>query len=291
MSFRTRLTGDKVYGFDEGHFKDLYIGGDPKNGTTGTQLTEASIAEMNTLNGLTATATELNYLDITTLGTGAASKAIVLDASGDYTFPASATIVMPSGGTFTFSSGSTLNVAGTFQVGGVTVTSDAAELNILDGVLATAAEINRAADMSTRVVNCTASTLAVTEADHDGKFIVLDRAAGIDVTLPVPVAGMSFEFYVKTTFTGAATIKSTAGTQIMVGHAIMGNDSDNTTVRWPALASDTFDTIDMYGTANSTGGIEGQTIKIRGLSSTLWHVEIIGDAAGTEATPFANTVA
>ena len=45
------------------------------------------------LNGtsVTATAAELNYNDITTLGTGAASKAIVLNATGNYTFPASYT--------------------------------------------------------------------------------------------------------------------------------------------------------------------------------------------------------
>lgn len=158
-------------------------------------------------------------------------------------------------------------------------------------LLATPAEINRAADMSTRVVDCTASTLAVTEALHDGKIITLNRAAGIAVTLPVPVAGMKFEFIVQTTFTGAASIKSVAGTHIMIGHALLGNDSDNTTVLWQALAASTYDTIDLFGTANSTGGIAGQRITIRGLSATVWHVEIVGDAAGTEATPFADTVA
>lgn len=75
------------------------------------------------LAGYTGTAAELNYNDIATLGTGAASKAIVLDASGDYTYPAAYTGVIPSGGTETFSSGSTLNVAGTFQIGGTTVAS------------------------------------------------------------------------------------------------------------------------------------------------------------------------
>lgn len=89
-------------------------------------------AEDNILDGVTATATELNYLDITTLGTGAASKAIVLDASGDYTFPAAATIVMPSGGDMTFASGSTLDVAGTFEIANVAVTASAAELNYND---------------------------------------------------------------------------------------------------------------------------------------------------------------
>lgn len=173
--------------------------------------------------------------------------------------------------------GKVLDVVGTFKIGGTTVN-------------ATAAELNRAADASSRVVNATASTLAVTEADHDGKTIVLDRAAGIAVTLPVPVAGMKFRFVVKTTFTGAASIKSAAGTHIMIGHALMGNDSDNTTVLFQSLAASTNDTIDLFGTANSTGGIAGQVITIEALSSTVWFVEIIGDAAGTEATPFANTV-
>lgn len=158
-------------------------------------------------------------------------------------------------------------------------------------VAATAAELNRAADMSTRIVDCTASTLAVTEADHDGKIVTLNRAGGIAVTLPTPAAGMQFTFVVQTTFTGAATIKSGAGTHVMIGHAQMGNDSDNSTVLWQALAASTYDTIDLLGTSNSTGGLAGQIIKVTGLSTTRWFVEIIGDAAGTEATPFADTVA
>ena len=167
----------------------------------------------------------------------------------------------------------------------------ATDIGAVVGVVATPAEINRAADVSTRVVNCTAATLAVTELAHDGKVIVLDRAAGIAVTLPTAAAGLQFEFLVKTTFTSAATIKSVVGTDIMIGHAIMGNNTDNSVVNWQAVAADTFDTIDMLGTGNSTGGMAGQRIRITGLAAALWYVEIIGDAAGTEATPFANTVA
>lgn len=82
--------------------------------------------------GSTVSAAELNYLDITTLGTGAASKAVVLDASGDYTYPSTATIVYPSSATLTLQSGSTFNAAGTVQIGGVGMTASAAELNYLD---------------------------------------------------------------------------------------------------------------------------------------------------------------
>ena len=167
----------------------------------------------------------------------------------------------------------------------------ATDIGAVVGVVATPAEINRAADVSTRVVNCTAATLAVTELAHDGKVIVLDRAAGIAVTLPTAAAGLRFEFLVKTTFTGASSIKSVVGTDIMIGHAIMGNDTDNSVVNFQSVAATTNDTIDLYGTANSTGGMAGQRIRISGLAAALWYVEIIGDAAGTEATPFANTVA
>lgn len=146
-------------------------------------------------------------------------------------------------------------------------------------------------DISTRVVNATGSTLAVTAALHDSKTIVLDRAAGIAVTLPAASAGLKFRFIVKTTFTGAASIKSAAGADIMIGYALMGNDSDNTVVRWPVVAGDTADTIDLLGTSNSTGGMAGQEIDIEGLGANLWFVKIVGDAAGTEATPFTNTVA
>lgn len=144
---------------------------------------------------------------------------------------------------------------------------------------------------SDNMVSATSSTLTVTEAEHNNKTILLDLAAGIAVTLPAAKAGLEFTFIVKTTFTGAASIKSVSGADIMIGHAIMGNNESNSTVRWPAIASDTFDTINLFGTANSTGGIEGQIIKIRGLATNLWHVEMCGDAAGTEATPFENTVA
>ncbi len=159
------------------------------------------------------------------------------------------------------------------------------------GLNATAAEINRVADVSGRIVNVTSSTQAITEVDHSGKIIVLNLAAGIAVTLPAAAAGLEFTFIIRTTFTGAATIKSASGADVMIGHATMGNDSNNNTVDWQSLASSTNDTIDMFGTANSTGGIAGQIIKIKGLATNLWWVEIQGDAAGTEATPFANTVA
>ncbi len=89
-------------------------------------------AELSILFGVTALPAELNYLDIGTLGTGAASKAVVLDGSSDYTYPAAATIVFPSGATVEWASGAQINIAGTFQIAGAAVTATAAELNKTD---------------------------------------------------------------------------------------------------------------------------------------------------------------
>ncbi len=141
------------------------------------------------------------------------------------------------------------------------------------------------------IVNCTSSTLTVSAAIHNNRIIVLDLAAGIAVTLPAAAAGLRFRFIVGTTFTGAASIKSVSGADVMVGHALMGNNSDNTVVDWPAVSASTYDTIDLFGTSNSTGGIEGQEIEIVGIAANKWFVSMRGDAAGTEATPFADTVA
>ena len=51
------------------------------SGLSGTTAISSSEAELNILDGVTATATELNYLDLTTLGTSADSKALT-QASG-----------------------------------------------------------------------------------------------------------------------------------------------------------------------------------------------------------------
>ncbi len=204
--------------------------------------------------------TELGWLDSVTPGTQAASKAVIADANVN---------------------------TGVHKVTELHIGTSGAEVQ----VTATALELNQAADVTGQIVTASATPLAITEALHNNRTIYITKTDGIAITLPVPVAGMKFKFVVGATITSASTIKSVAGTHLMIGHAIMGNDEDNTTVRWPALAASAYDTINLYGTANSTGGIEGQVILITGLSTTRWLVEIIGDAAGTEATPFEDTVA
>lgn len=153
-------------------------------------------------------------------------------------------------------------------------------------VVATGAEINRVADASTRIVNCTAATLAVTEALHDMKVITLNRAGGIAVTLPAATgSGTVLKFIVGTTFTTAGTIKVT-GNDIMTGLAILAQDGGDTSVAFET-AADT-DTITMDG--STTGGIKGQIVELIDIAADLWSVKVLSAATGTEATPFSATV-
>lgn len=201
-----------------------------------------------------------------------------------------------SAGVFAWRIGSYDGVSGpTTALGSATAGALSASTFTLAGTqfAATAAEINRSADVSAHVVThgpSDAATLSLTEALHDQKTLYVTKTDGLAIMLPVPVAGMRFKIVLGATIAAASTIKSQAGTHLMIGHARMGNNSDNSTVDWQATAANTYDTIDLFGTSNSTGGIEGQVITIEAMSTTRWFVEIAGDASGTEDTPFADTV-
>jgi len=134
----------------------------------------------------------------------------------------------------------------------------------------------------------TSATLAVDPALHVDRNILLSRAAGVAVTLP-PATGSGDRYWliVYTTFTGAASIKVT-GNDIMKGTALLFADSGDTCVGF-ATAADS-DTIDLFGTANSTGGISGESIELIDVQPDTWFVRLVSDAGGTEATPFSASV-
>lgn len=138
------------------------------------------------------------------------------------------------------------------------------------------------------VVPVTAATLSVTAEAHSGRTVVLDRAAGQTVTLPVATgSGNFYRFFVATTITSNSTIirvATAAGT--MAGVAIVANDTDASASIFETAADS--DTITFNGT--STGGVRGATVELQDVSANLWSVRVVGAATGSEATPFSATV-
>ena len=143
--------------------------------------------------------------------------------------------------------------------------------------------------------NATAATLTVDPTSHAGRVITLNRAAGIAVTLPAATGtGNVYTFVVGTTFTSDATIKVASASDYMIGTALLFQDGGDTTVGFATANTGTVatesDTVDLFDTSNTTGGIKGARVELTDIASAVWHVHYVSDAAGTEATPFKVTV-
>jgi len=141
---------------------------------------------------------------------------------------------------------------------------------------ATVTELNRAADVSSRLV-AAGGTLTMTEASHEGKIICLDTAAGSVVTLPTSTGGGAmYRFLITVTATSNShVIKVGNATDEFRGYVVQDSDTATAPNIW--WAADNDDTITLNRT---TTGLAAQGEFVRGYSQ----------ASGTEATPFSATV-
>jgi hypothetical protein len=217
-----------------------------------------STAELNILDGVTATFAELNYLDIATLGTGAASKAVVLDAGEDYTWPAT--------GVLTY---------GVLNDGTTTLA-------------ATALEINRNCDMSARLVALAATSLAVTVAAHEGRTISLNHTgAASTATLPAATgSGAVFRFVVGAVNTSNHVVDLTS-TDLMKGVVYQVDDDANAATAYSAKSTD--NTLTLNGT--TTGGQIGDWAEFVDIASGVYSVKggLTVPAGSNVADPFSAT--
>lgn len=136
------------------------------------------------------------------------------------------------------------------------------------------------------VVAVTASTLTARVDAHAGVPVVLNRAAGITVTLPAATgSGASFEFIIGTTVTSNSTIIKVANSSdVMAGALTVATDIAGVT----CPTTSTSDTITLNG--STTGGVIGSRVKLIDVATNLWSVSGELVSTGTEATPFSATV-
>lgn len=130
------------------------------------------------------------------------------------------------------------------------------------------------------------------KAEESGALVVFDVAAGAEVTLPSPVEGMVFDFLVKTTITSnsAKIITKDIATEFLVGSVTFGADASATLSNAiNAFAADGSTHVAITSNGTTTGGKRGTTLRLVGLSSTLWAVSGVEVGSGTIATPFATS--
>jgi hypothetical protein len=126
------------------------------------------------------------------------------------------------------------------------------------------------------------TTLALTQALHANRVLyVTDVAAAY--TLPLATGtGDKYTIFLGATQTAASTI-ARAGSDVIKGTAVLFHDGGDTVF---GAASSTATSIDLLGTANSTGGMIGAVYEFWDVASAVWACRIVSDAGGTEATPF-----
>ena len=184
----------------------------------------------------------MNYLDITTLGTGAASKAVVLDTGDDFIWPATGILTY---GVLKDPAGTTLG--------------------------ATAAEINQAADVSARIVPLGATGNIPTTAQGRIIRIGQDGSANTAITLTLPEAtgsGAVYRVLVNTTNTGGLVIAALT-TDTMVG--IVNILDLDAAAQGAYQASGTDDKITLNST--TTGGQIGDWLEFVDYADTIWQVK------------------
>lgn len=169
------------------------------------------------------------------------------------------------------------------------VTSTAAELNILDGCTSTAAEINRATDISARVVTTTATALSLTVTEHAERVLLVNTNSTVANTFTLPVAtgsGAKFTVVNNIQQTQGSVVVAASGTlDTLKGVALIGDTTAETAGAF--LTTATSDKLTMNLT--TTGGLGGDQVELLDGAANVWTVRATLTGSGTLATPFAAT--
>ena len=175
------------------------------------------------------------------------------------------------------------------------MTTSAADLKqlILNGTVKSAnlssAVLQSIVASEDKSLDFTSSTIEMSEDVCSEKVMVLDRAAGMTITLPASSGkGAKYIFVVKTTVTSNNIIIKVANTSdSFLGRAIASSDNATTTNNiWNVSSGD--DTLTLNG--STKGGYAGDHIEVIDLGGNLFSIQAHLKQTATEATPFSATV-
>lgn len=147
---------------------------------------------------------------------------------------------------------------------------------------------NSAFNSLSQVISGSGATVALT-AIQSGATFLFDRAAGIVVTLPIPIIGIWYEFITTVTISSnAQKIITDAGTTFLGGTILAGLEATTPAANpGPKLFSaDGSSNTYISSNGTTTGGVKGSKFKIICVTATLWEITGISLCTGTIATPF-----
>lgn len=140
-------------------------------------------------------------------------------------------------------------------------------------------------DDSTRYVDLTALTLALTASLHGDRVVRQNLVGGGTITLPASSgSGVKYAVWVVTTVTSNLVIQVANALDVLRGVVGLTTDIAGTVI--PTSA--TTDTITMNG--STTGGISGTYLEFEDIALGFWKLSGNIITTGTEATPFSAAV-
>ena len=146
------------------------------------------------------------------------------------------------------------------------------------------------------VESLTAATKTVTSADS-GTVYLINRAAGVVVTLPTAAAGLYYKFIIGTTITSNAfAINGATANDIYAASSniLLWDKDAPATVSAKQFYADGSDDDVMSMNGGTTGGFIGTELHLYGIATggqgsatAVWHLSGVSYADGTLATPVA----
>lgn len=185
-----------------------------------------------------------------------------------------------------FSTGTVVDENGYLYQVGTQITSTAAELNLVDGQTATAAEVNRAVDISARVVTTTATALSLTVTEHAERLVVVNTADTCAISAPAAAGtGAKMTIVIGTAITQNSIVVAANGTDVIRGVSYMFGTTEEAAESFVTSA-----TSDKYSfNGGTTGGLGGDTLEMWDVAANTWQVRVFGTGSGAIATGFAAT--
>mgnify|MGYP000181523865 CR=1 FL=1 len=124
--------------------------------------------------------------------------------------------------------------------------------------------------------------------DETGATVLLNRAAGIVVTLPLAIPGLTYDFVVTTSVTSNSyKVITGAATELLIGqYTSVDTDTSNAVAVFSGNGS-THIAVTSNGT--TTGGLVGTKLRFTCVSLTRWIVEGTMNGSGVVATAFATS--
>jgi hypothetical protein len=132
----------------------------------------------------------------------------------------------------------------------------------------------------------TSATYQITRRDH-GKTLMLNRAAGMTLTLPVDTTfvGFTVKMVVRATFTGAWEVTGQADGDLFFGGVFLSSVAAKSDRFGPNGSSN--DTL--KADADTKGRLSGGFVEFTCMGPNEWLVSGVLAAGGTPVTPFADT--